>query len=263
MTQLPITTLFEQTLQGAYDDDAPWQAVNALRELGSPDVFEQAKLWCASITPLERARAADVLAQLGCADGVGQFDSDSEPILQNMLERENDAQATQSAICALGHIGRPESLPIILSFASHPDCEVRFGVAFALGSYANQPATSDVLIRLMDDSDDDVRDWATFALGELGDADTLEIREALIARVADDSCEDVRMGAFIGLGKRRDLRIAPVLLDIMAGNPVLSGYIEATNLLLGWDQLDDAEWRTDAYKSALQKLADAALKAQA
>ena len=43
--------LFAATLEGEYDDDAPWEAVSILRLRGGPGVFEVAKLYCASENP--------------------------------------------------------------------------------------------------------------------------------------------------------------------------------------------------------------------
>lgn len=60
-----INELFARTLLGNYDDDEPWAAVLALRRDGSRAVFEKAAAWCKSENPLQRARGADVLAQLG------------------------------------------------------------------------------------------------------------------------------------------------------------------------------------------------------
>lgn len=60
-----IDELFAQTLRGAYDDDAPWEAVHSLRQIGTRQVFEMAVRWVESPEPLVRARGLDVLAQLG------------------------------------------------------------------------------------------------------------------------------------------------------------------------------------------------------
>src|SRR6516225_7027485 len=65
MTLAQIDELFAQTLTGEYDDDARWEAVKTLRNLGTRQVFERAAEWCTSSDPLKRARGADVLAQIG------------------------------------------------------------------------------------------------------------------------------------------------------------------------------------------------------
>jgi hypothetical protein len=65
MTSEEIQDAFARTLTGNCDDESPWEAVGALRRLGSREVFDEAVNWCASDTPIKRARGADVLAQLG------------------------------------------------------------------------------------------------------------------------------------------------------------------------------------------------------
>jgi HEAT repeat protein len=64
------------------------------------------------------------------------------------------------------------------------------------------------LIDLSTDHDDDVRDWATFALGSLCQVDTAQVREALFARVSDEDA-DVRGEALVGLATRGDRRATP------------------------------------------------------
>lgn len=65
MTDGDIDELFAQTLQGDYDDDKPWDAVQSLRRIGTRQVFDKAVEWIKSAEPLERARGLDVIAQLG------------------------------------------------------------------------------------------------------------------------------------------------------------------------------------------------------
>lgn len=57
--------LFLAAFQGNYDDDAPWEAVDELRKRDTPEVFQLAVGYSHSNVPLERARALDVLGQLG------------------------------------------------------------------------------------------------------------------------------------------------------------------------------------------------------
>jgi hypothetical protein len=57
-----IDELFAQTLKGDPDDESAWEAVNALRRIGTREVFNRAAAWCKSANPMERARGASVLA---------------------------------------------------------------------------------------------------------------------------------------------------------------------------------------------------------
>jgi len=68
----------------------------------------------------------------------------------------------------------------------------------------------DVLIALMADEDETVRDWATFGIGTRTDADSPDIRAALMARLADGHA-DTRNEAFAGLARRGDYRIVESL----------------------------------------------------
>src|SRR2546423_14299928 len=57
--------LFAASFVGDYDDEQPWDAVGALRRRNSEEVFQLAAAYCRSELPIHRARALDVLAQLG------------------------------------------------------------------------------------------------------------------------------------------------------------------------------------------------------
>jgi hypothetical protein len=59
------------------------------------------------------------------------------------------------------------------------------------------------------DADPDVRNWACFTLGtQWAQADSLELRDALVARL-DDIHRDTRSEALLGLASRRDARALP------------------------------------------------------
>ena len=101
-------------------------------------------------------------------------------ILSALAERERDPLPLLSAIHALGHIGNPLAVPLVIANCEHENPDVRFAVACALGDFTADPRAAPALMALMQDVDDDVRDWATFGLGVLGDQDSREIREALL-----------------------------------------------------------------------------------
>ncbi|QGM45474.1 HEAT repeat domain-containing protein [Methylocystis heyeri] len=256
MTDSPdIHALFERTLTSSGDDedDEAWAAVRELRLLGSREVFDIAVQWLHDKDPLRRQRGADVLAQMGVGrERRSAFPIEARDALVVLLARETEAEPIASAIFALGHIGDLAGVAQTRRFAAHDRQLVRYAVAFALGSCADDPANIAILMQLMRDEDEVVRDWATFSLGERGDADSEEIRNALVERLGD-SFFDARLEAIMGLAKRGDPRALPALLeDLLHPDGETRGAVSAACRLLG---LEDApkEWRGADYAAALEK----------
>jgi len=243
MPESSINDLFAAALQGDYDNDEAWQAVHTLRSLGTRDIFDQAVVLCRSPEPLKRARGADILGQLGktSESPITQFPNESFKVLTGMLDSETDRIALSAIIAALGHLENPAAIPMILPFSYHPDPDVRFGLAFALGCLAGDRRTVSTLLKLMTDKDDEVRDWATFGLGVLGDFDSTEIREALFQNLSDGD-EEIRGDAMEGLAKRHDLRVLPHVMDALEDDEPIPEALEAANFLLDRrsDRLEDA-----------------------
>lgn len=177
------------------------------------------------------------------------FRDESYLLVTKMLETEQDPVVLDSAISALGHLHNAKAVPLILSYQDHPDESVRFAVAFALGQFSNDPQSVDGLLKLTSDVDADVRDWAVFGLGVLGDTDSPEIRTALL-QCLDDANEDVREEAAVGLGKRRDQRLIPKLRTMLDERELKVRVAEAAAALLGFDQ-DPPGWDSADYKAAL------------
>jgi HEAT repeat protein len=254
--------LFAQTLLGGYDDEAPWEAVSALRQDGSRDIFEHAVAWCLSDDALKRARGANILCQLRRARSAQaqteepkyvkrewMFRDESYSALARMLEDEQDPLVLSSAIHAFGHLGDDRAVPLILRYQDHPGENVRFAVAFALGCFPNDAQSVCSLLRLTSDADPDVRDWAVFGLGVQGDVDSPEIRDALL-RCLEDEDIDVREEAAVGLGKRKDQRLIPKLRTMLDQSELKIRVAEAAAALLGLDQ-PPPEWTVADYKAAL------------
>ncbi|MEL7188010.1 MAG: HEAT repeat domain-containing protein [Pseudomonadota bacterium] len=238
MSENEVHSLFAKTLDGEYDDDEPWDAIHALRKLGTDEVFVLAAAWCKSKDELRRSRGVDILAQLGSgsdADTMRSIGKKAVPVILKLLQTEKAGRPKASAIYALGHIGLRDAIPAIVRLTHHFDPDVRHAVAFSLGSFADEEICIDALLELMGDKDNSVRDWATFSLGSLGDADSPRIRRAL-AEALNDADDDVRFEAAIGLGKRRDRRSAAALEGILVDDPDNIHAIQATNLLLGFDE---------------------------
>jgi len=233
MPTATIDELFSQTLKGDYDSDKAWDAIHSLRATGSRDVFDKAVSWCRSSEPLKRARGADILAQFGhTADNqTTLFADESFPVLAGMLESETHPVALSAILTAFGHLENPSIIPQILPFSYHPDNDVRYGLAFTLGCFADDERTVSTLIKLMSDKDSEVRDWATFGLGGLGDFDSPKIREALFKNISDED-EDVREEAVVGLAKRKDPRSVLEVISALQDKDRAQRAVEAANFLL-------------------------------
>jgi len=260
MTSSEIQRLFEQTLLGDYEDKEPWDAVSALRSNGNREIFETAGSWLKESNPLKRARAAAILAQLQAPSEEHMkepewlFRDETFPLLVELLEQESNATVLGSGIAALGHLYNEAAIPVIVRYKDHPDQDVRFSVAFALGNFPNEPLAAATLIPLTRDEDSDVRDWAVFGLGVLGDIDSAEIRDALLQRLLDPD-EDVREEAAVGLGKRQDLRLLPTLRRMLQAPELKVRVAEAASAMLGLAE-DPADWVAEDYKEALDKKFD-------
>lgn len=130
--------------------------------------------------------------------------------LRRIASAETEVGPLSGAIVQLAHLWDDESREAVLAQAEHPDPIVRSAVAFALPRRDLDQPTIEALCRLTSDEDCDTRDWATFGLGQLIDADSQLIRDTLFARVED--CDDAtRLEAIEGLCRRQDERVRPYL----------------------------------------------------
>ncbi len=194
------------------DVDARWRAVQALHWRGGRDVFDRAAALCQGARPIERMTGADVLAELGLPDH--DYPDEATAILAALLERERDARVLASVLTAFGHLGGPPDLGVAAPLADHADPAVRHSLAYALG-FREEPLAVETLIALTRDEEANVRDWATFGLGQ-GDADSPALRDALAVRL-DDEDDDVRAEAIAGLARRRDDRALDPLIAAIRG----------------------------------------------
>jgi HEAT repeat protein len=224
---LCVEELISAALTASHDDDTYWDAVGALHWRGTSEVLGQASQLCQSLCPMERRLGADILGQLGCPDR--SFPKECVQILLGMLEREEDHRVLYAILVALSHERAPEAIGPASRFRHHADPDVRLGVVFALMGYENQQAHS-VLIELMRDTDDQVRDWATFALGTQCETDSPAIHDALADRLTDAD-DAVRCEAMVGLARRADRRVLTALHEELARRSVSTLAIEAATLI--------------------------------
>lgn len=201
--------------------DPYWDRVGTMHERGGATEFEASRTLVASTDPIERALGCDILGQLGWGK---TFVEESVDLLIERLADTNE-RVIQSAASALGHRRSLRAIEPALAFVDHPNKDIRFGVVFALICHEDRRAT-DALIKLSRDPDYDVRNWATFGLGSMCEADYPELREALRERLDEEDAE-IRSEAMEGLACRKDAGVLPVIMAALESDDVIAGYLGA------------------------------------
>ncbi len=193
-----------------------WDAVAALHRRGSQEILARAEALFRSASVRRRALALDIVAQLRephrrGPDPAAPFGIEAAQAMLVAALDDRDGGVLQSAIAGLGHCPVPGLLPRLIAFEAHHDSRVRWALVHTLDSY-REPESVAALMRLAADRDDEVRDWATFSIGTLSEADDDAVR-ALLWKNAFDSCRDVRGEALVGLARRSDPRIIELLKE--------------------------------------------------
>jgi HEAT repeat protein len=176
------------------------QYVAALHFRPSQQVLRLAVDLCASANPRRRILGVDVLAQLG--PGQYPLRSRTVPVLLGLLESEKDPEVLEAVAIAFSHTKSSRSVAGLSRLAQSPTVALRRAAVTGLLTH-NTPLAIGTLIALTHDSDDHVRDWATFGLGSMIDSDDRKIRKALRLRLTDPNV-DVRCEALVGLARRKD-----------------------------------------------------------
>ena len=190
------------------DEDVAWESVVILHLRGSWEVFEAARSLCQSDCVVEKTLGVNILGQLGVPDRT--FPNECVDVLLPLLRSEVDVGVLQATCFALGHTSDKRAADELTKLATHPSDLIRYGVAFAIANLQNQIAI-DTLIQLTTDTVVEVRDWATFGLGNQIESNNPEIRSALL-HATTDANEVVRGEAFMGLARRRDERVMEPLI---------------------------------------------------
>jgi HEAT repeat protein len=217
-----------------------WDYVVALHFRPEEAVFQAARAWCLSSDAALRSLGADVLAQLGVWER--PFREQSLPILWPLLD-DPSVDVLCSTLHALHYLDIAGAEPRLLPLLGHESADVRYGLAVALLTIESDLAVN-MLIHLSEDSDTDVRNWATFGLGSQIDMDSEEIRDALLRRVADLDNE-TRGEAFVGLARRRDKRVVVPLLVELSSDCVGTLAVEAAKEIADPRLLDVLNELTD------------------
>ncbi|GAB3039932.1 hypothetical protein GCM10027285_25680 [Oleiagrimonas citrea] len=196
----------------APDSDDCWDAIATLQCRGSHEELELAERLSQSPCEEERILAADVLGQMGWGERTLLVPSVDILLL---LLGDTNPEVVRSAAIGLGHRNDSRAIPHLLKLKGHVDERVRYGIVHGLSGHDEAAAIAG-LIELSQDKDVDVRDWATFGLGQMTELDTPEIRHALLLRLEDPDAE-TRGEALIGLASRGERKAMPALRKELEG----------------------------------------------
>ena len=211
----PTAAVFEQLRQAwhVYDNDVKQERlcehlIAVLHCRADDETLAAASDLLKSGEPADRCLGATILGQVKLGDEAkGAVAAD---LLFAALNSESHEDVLRDLIFALGHTPEPRALPKLLSHCSHPSSAVRYALASSLPAYPEAEVIT-ALIGLMEDVDLDVRDWATFGIGSMMEADSPEIRQALKERL-HDSEPDPRGEAMVGLAVRGDSAVVPAFI---------------------------------------------------
>ena len=201
------TRLIGTALDNA-DTGAAERALDLLRFRATREVLEAAQELCNSASPTERILGVQILGQLGIPERI--FPDEVVVVLLELLEREELPSVLSEIAAALGHQHARAGVEPLSRLKNHPDAGLRYSIVYGLLGQES-PTAIHTLIELSHDPDEDVRDWATFGLGTMLEADSPLIRNALLDRTTDESSQ-VRGEALVGLAVRRDRRVIEPLL---------------------------------------------------
>lgn len=242
--EIPTDALVELAVHLAHEDPDPeaqqlWACIHALQPRADQELFEIAAKWCVSEACVERELGADLLGQFGNEedDNPRPFAAESLKLLIGLLE-DPEPEVQQSAIVAMGHLrNRNGDLPVdtlwdsslLQTAAQHEQAEVREAVAHALGGPGHcddSPVAVEIMLGLLDDANDLVRNWATFGLGVMSQIDSPAIRGGLAARLSDPH-DDTRNEATVALAMRHDEGVIALVEHDLQGDEVFDHAIEA------------------------------------
>jgi HEAT repeats len=217
----PTDALFERAI--ADDDDSP--ALGLLQSSDSREIFEKASLSCRSTNPEERAVGVCVLMRTPGRT----FHDEAVDVISAVSKCESESIVLEALCYAMTHLDIVDRLDVLRLSTQSPDAATCFSAAYSLGGL-DEDLAIDQLIILSSDPDDDVRNWATFGLGDMTECDTPELREALVERL-EDTHEECRHEAILGLAKRHDGRVKPALLKALQSKKVWRMAIDAAKEL--------------------------------
>lgn len=197
--------------------------VNAISRRAPKSVLDLAEHLCASRYRSRRRLGAELVA--AASQHSPLVAKKASTLLCKLIDEHRDAEELRTILGAVSNWGvtmfatSPQRIiRRVRSHAFHTNWRIRLQVAQLLGT-ATDPPSQATLVQLSTDRSAQVRNWATFALGELSEQSSPPILEALANRLQDTDWE-TRQEAINGLLKRGDPRgVSALLYDLQHGTP--------------------------------------------
>lgn len=223
------------------DFPAPyWTSIWALQIRRDASLLAQLRELAPSDAPPDRRLAADAVAQ--GHTGKEALSAQCADLLIEMLHREEHPLVLAAIAVALGHHRAPAAVAPLARWRHHPDAAVRYAIVQGLLCQESALALES-LLELSRDTDREVRNWATFGLGSMVEADSETIRDALLARAAEAD-DEISGEALVGLARRGDLRVVPLLIE------AIQSIVQDANLEFGCLLIEAAQAAREASAKA-------------
>lgn len=213
-------------LKPSEDPDAYWAAVREVRARDSALVWAALAPLATSPDPALRALVPDV------SRAVEALAEQSVDVFREMLATEEDAGVLDAIAGAFTELKHPAVVELLLPLTRHELPELRLTAMQGLFQAAEQ--VMDRFIELTSDADEEVRNWALFALSTL-----LEVRpqhanalREVFARALNDTASEAKAEAALGLARCLDRRaLDPIVTGLRSKTP-MEPYKDAAQFLI-------------------------------
>jgi HEAT repeat protein len=162
-----------------------------------------------------------------------------------------DPQVRTFLLLAVGRVGHPDSLPLLVEYLDDPDPDARLKALWAIGNIGAPAAasTTEMVAQRLQDDDEGVRGYSAYVLGTLDDQDAVEPLSVAL----NDATGQVRWNSAVALARLgsdagmvelrrmidRDYLAANGELNLQQQQDAMVAAIQAFVMLRAQDMQDD------------------------
>ncbi len=242
---------FQALIKAGYSSENIYAAINATKQLSVPDLVELALQdeceYSPALIVLQASKGRDVLEaalKLTLSDVALErelavlilmrtpgltFKEETVAAITTMLTTETEDAVLGALAYAVSHLDIDDCSEFLARVAQSQNASTRSAAAYGLGGRLDDDLAVKTLITLSQDSDDDIRNWATFGLYNGLEQQPYirdDIREAFFANI-NDAHEETRYEALEGLAICKDPRVLEPLIAALELDEVWNSALEA------------------------------------